>query len=221
MLLTETIKNSTDAIKNRRAMLESKQHAETYIKALSQLSKANASISKNLDCAVAMKEQGIVDKPLIDENTKQDLLNCVNDCGNAIAERVLALDTVRLLQSKGDAVSVQIKVIWKDAAKKYSEGTKGYLSMIGGLSDNPQKARTLAESIDKAVSEEPSIKSITSLIENIAEAKKITNTFALNANIETFLRKISSQQATVADLTPEIVSWLQEKHLTKKIRLKF
>ena len=30
MLLTETIKNSTSAIKKRRATIESKQHAETY-----------------------------------------------------------------------------------------------------------------------------------------------------------------------------------------------
>ncbi len=34
MLITETIKNSTSAIKQRRAAIESKQTAETYAKAL-------------------------------------------------------------------------------------------------------------------------------------------------------------------------------------------
>ena len=221
MLLTDTIKNSTSAIKTRRATLESKQHAETYAKALNHLSQVTTSISKTLDCAVSMKQYGIVDEPLMDDDTKQDLLSCVNDCGNAISERNLAPDTVRLLQSKGDAISVQIKVIWKDASKKYSDGTRGYLSMIGGLSDNPQKARVLADSIEKAVNGEPSIKAITSLIDDVAEAKKITDSFALNTAIETFLQRVSSQKATVADLTPEIMVWLKEKNLMNKLRLRF
>ena len=56
MLLTETIKNSTSAIKKRRATIESKQHAETYARALAQLSQSTGSIKDTLDCANAIKE---------------------------------------------------------------------------------------------------------------------------------------------------------------------
>lgn len=51
MLLTETIKNSTSAIKKRRATIESKQHAETYTRALAQLSQSTGSIKDTLDTA--------------------------------------------------------------------------------------------------------------------------------------------------------------------------
>ena len=61
MLLTETIKNSTSAIKKRRATIESKQHAETYARALAQLSQSTGSIKDTLDCANAIKESGIVE----------------------------------------------------------------------------------------------------------------------------------------------------------------
>ena len=44
MLLTETIKKSTSAIKKRRMAIESKQHAETYGKALAQLAQATEGI---------------------------------------------------------------------------------------------------------------------------------------------------------------------------------
>ena len=72
MLLTETIKNSTSAIKKRRATIESKQHAETYARALAQLSQSTGSIKDTLDCANAIKESGIVEAPVIDEATRSD-----------------------------------------------------------------------------------------------------------------------------------------------------
>jgi len=60
MLLTETIKNCTSAIKKRRVTIESKQHAETYAKALAQLAQATASIKETIDCATAMKDCNVV-----------------------------------------------------------------------------------------------------------------------------------------------------------------
>ena len=105
--------------------------------------------------------------------------------------------------------------------KKYSEGTKGYLSIIGGLSDDPKRARDLADAITKAVEGDPTIKVIESLVSNVHEAKQITDAFSLNPEIENFLKRVSAQQATVADLTPNVHNWLKEKHLTSKLKLRF
>ena len=221
MLLTDTIKNSTSAIKKRRATIESKQHAETYAKALVQLAQATENIKGTLDCATVMKESGIVSTPLMDETTRSDLLACINDCGNGVSEMKLTLEAVRLLKSKGDAVSTQVKIVWRDASLKYSDGSKGYLSMIGGLSSDPKRAKELADNITKTVASDPSIKAIKSLVADVAEAKKITDEFSLNPEIEDFLKKVSSQRATVFDLTPNILTWLKEKNLTGKLKIRF
>lgn len=221
MLLTDTIKNSTSAIKKRRATIESKQHAETYAKALVQLAQATENIKGTLDCATVMKESGIVSTPLMDETTRSDLLACINDCGNGVSEMKLTLEAVRLLKSKGDAVSTQVKIVWRDASLKYSDGSKGYLSMIGGLSSDPKRAKELADNITKTVASDPSIKAIKSLVADVAEAKKITDEFSLNPEIEDFLKKVSSQRATVFDLTPNVLTWLKEKNLTGKLKIRF
>lgn len=221
MLLTETIKISTSAIKKRRATIESKQHAETYAKALAQLARATDSIKETLDCAVVMKESGIVSTPLMDETTRSDLLVCINDCGNGVSEMKLTFEAVKLLKSKGDAVSAQVKIVWKDASQKYSQGSRGYLSMIGGLSNDPKRARELADSITKTVASDPSIKAIKSLVSDVKEAQQIADTFSLNPEIEAFLKKVSSQQATVVDLTPNILNWLKEKKLIGKLKIRF
>ena len=39
--------------------------------------------------------------------------------------------------------------------------------------------------------------------------------------IERFLKKVSAQQATVIDLTPNVLAWLKEKNLTGKLRVRF
>lgn len=221
MLLTETIKNSTSAIKKRRATLESKQHAETYTKALAQLALTIESIKGTLDCAAAIKDYGIVDTPLMDEATRSELLAYIDDCGNGVSEITLTTEAVRLLKSKGDTVAMQIKIIWKDAAGKYSEGTKGYLSMIGSLSADPRRSKELADNITKLVADDPSIGGVKSLVSDVAEAKQIVAAFSLNPEIERFLKKVSVQQATVVDLTPNVLAWLNEKNLASKLRVRF
>lgn len=221
MLLTDTIKNSTSAIKKRRATIESKQHAETYAKALTKLAQTTESIKATLDCATVMKESGIVDTPLMDETTRSDLLTCINDCGNGVSEMKLTLEAVRLLKSKGDAVATQIKIVWRDTSVKYSDSSKGYLSMIGGLSSNPKRAKELADNITKTVAGDPSIKAVKNLVADVAEAKEIIDKFSLNPEIEDFLKKVSLQRATVGDLTPNILAWLKDKNLTGKLKIHF
>lgn len=221
MLLTETIKNSTSAIKKRRATNESKQHADAYAKALAQLARATESINGTLACATAMKDNGIVDTPLMEETVRSELLACINDCGNGVNDITLTIEGVRLLESKGDAVAAQIKVVWKDAARKYSEGTKGYLSMISDLSDDPTHSKELADNIGKLISDDPTIRGIKNLVSDVAEAKKIVETFSLNPEIEKFLKKVSAKQATVVDLTSNVLAWLNEKNLASKLRIRF
>lgn len=163
----------------------------------------------------------VVEAPVIDEATRSDLLACINDCGNGISEMRLSMDAVRLLKSKGDAFATQIKIVWRDASAKYSDGSKGYLSMIGGLSSNPKRATELADNITKTVAGEPSIKAVKKLVADVSEAKKIADEFSLNPEIEVFLKKVSSLQATVADLTPDILTWLKGKNLTSKLKIRF
>ena len=221
MLLTETIKNCTSAINKRRAIIESKQHAETYAKALAQLSQSTKHIKNSIDCATAIKENGIVQTPLIDEDTRSELLACIDDCGNGVAEMSLTMETVRLLKAQGDSLVMHIKMKWQDGAREYSDGPKNYLSIIGSLTSNPKLAKDLADRIDRTVSGNPSIMAVNNLLSDVAEAKQITDQFSLKPEIEDFLKKVSSQQASVLDLTPDIIAWLKEKNLRQKLKIRF
>lgn len=224
MLLTETIQKSTAAIKLRRNATDNKAKAESYFKALTQLNLAAKSVEGTLKCAIEMKTQGIVAEPVITEEARAELLSCIDSCGNGVSpdsDEQLSLANVKLLQSKGDAITATIKVVWKDAASNYAKGATGYLSMIGTLTDNPKQARDLVDGINKTVEGDPSINAISKLVDDVAVAKKITENFSINPKIESFLKKVSSQKATVADLTPDVTAWLKEKKLMEKLKVRF
>lgn len=221
MLLTETIRNSTSAIQRRRTAQESKQSAEAYASALVQLNIASEKLKSTIKCASELKEKGVVSQPLILEQTRNDLIECTNSCGQGLFDGSLTGDMVAVLKTKGEAFYSQIQNVWKDAAKKYAEGTQGYLSMIGSLSSDPKKAYELLEKLQKLTDGNLSTSAIDSLVNNVAQAKEITDSFSLNENIEMFLKKVSTKQATVLDLTPEVQKWLSEKRLSGKLKINF
>lgn len=221
MLLTETIERSTSAIQLKRATQESHQSAENYVKALGQLAQTSEDLKIALSCAAEMKSKGLVDRPLLTQQMCDSLKDSINICGKGVYEGTLTIDMVKALNAQEESFAKQIQNDWKEASIQYSEGTKGYLSLIGGLSDDPKHAKELTDYIAKTVNGPLSIAAINRLLTDIAEAKRITGAFAINPNVETFLKKVSAQQATVSDLTPDILAWLGEKNLMFKLKVKF
>ncbi len=221
MRITETIRNSTSAIRNRRTARENKKSAEDYRKALERLEQAGNALKSVLDCAAALKTSGVVGEPLMPRQMRDELVEYADSCGRGLYEGTLTLDMVTAFRTKGEAAAGQMEIAWKDAAARYAEGTNGYLSMIGSLTDDPKHARELADNISKTVDGPLSVAAVKKLVSAVAEARKITDAFSLSPEIEAFLKKVSLQQATAADLTPDILKWLQEKKLTGKLKIRF
>lgn len=221
MLLTETITNSTSAIKKRKSMQANKKAAEDFANALGRLAHVSQAIKTTIDCAEEMQSSGIVKHPPMKQQVRDELLEFADSCGRGVFEGTLTMDMVVALRAKGDIAAEQMEVVWKDSATKYAEGTKGYLSMIGGLTDDPKHAKELAERITKTVDGALTTANVKKLVDDVAEAKQIADAFSLNPEIEAFLKKVSSSQATVVDLTPNILAWLKEKKLTSKLRIRF
>lgn len=224
MLITETIKKSTAAIKLRRNAAENKSKATSYLAALTKLDQTTKSIKKTLTCATEMKTHGIIEKPIMTDAVQKELLDCIDECGNGVSpdtEDQLTLEKVKLLQTKGDAIFSTMRIVWKDAAASYAKGPSGYLSMISGLTSDRKQANDILANINKLITGDPSSNAIVNLVSNVDAAKSITNEFSINPQIESFLKKVSSQQATIADLSPDVIAWLKEKRLMDKLKVRF
>lgn len=221
MMLTEIINNSTSAIQRRRIAQDRKQSAEAYTNALSKLNTTSNNLKATLECASTLEKEGIIQHSLMKSQTRDELLESINSCGQGLYDGSLTSEIVALLKTRSEAFWGQLQAAWKTEAAKYSDGVKGYLGLIGGLSEDPQKAKRLEGNIASIVQNNVSINAISQLVENVAQAKIIVESFALNPTIEIFLKKVSTHQATIADLDQNVMQWLKDKNLINKLKINF
>lgn len=220
-MLTDTISSCVSAIQNKKAAADRKKSLDEYQAALQKLNVTCVIIDNIQDCVSALKISGICTTAIFNDTTQSDILEAISSCGQGLAEGSLGNDSVSSLQSAAKAAATEINALWQNAASSYSEGTAGYLAMIAGLTDNPKEAKDLSEKILSTSTLNVSVKSINTLAEDVRKAKYITDNFSLKPNIESFLKKVSSGQASVDDLSPEVQEWLNAKGLKKKLKISF
>lgn len=221
MLLNETITNSINAINEKRAAQARKKSIEEFSAALATLNTICSQLETAITCMKELKKSGIISIPVMTSTIRDELLSSVDDCGSSIEDGSLSRDMVIVFKSHMTTAKVELNNAWEANASTYSDGPRGYLSMISGLTENPEDARELEYTICKITSGAISLKQIKDLVSSVAAANEIKSGFSLEPEIETFLKKVSSLQATVADLTPTIQKRLQEKGLMGKLKISF
>ena len=220
-MILESIKRSIRAIDQKRNAQESKLSLDAQTAALAQLDGAYRQAKSLLECCASIRQSGITAGSPLSPDTRRELLDSISHCGHAIADNELSKDTVSVLLSTVKAATNEVKQVWQSRATSYAEGPKGYLMLIAGLTTDPQGARMLAARISDACKEAPTVKNVQSLMADLSKAKEIISRFSIQPEIEAFLKKVSAQQATVYDLTPEILTWLNEQGLTGKLKVNF
>ena len=220
-MISESMKRSIAAIQHKRSAQERKLSIDTQTSALAQLDAVCRHARSLFECCTAIQQSGILSENLLTENTKQQLMDSISYCGNAVADHALSKDAVFALSSTVKAAENEVSQVWKAKATSYTEGAKGYLSLIAGLTVDPNGARMLASRISNICNESPTAKSVQTLLTDVSKAKEIIAHFSIEPEIEIFLKKVSTQQATVSDLTSEVLSWLKDQGLTGKLKVNF
>lgn len=220
-MLTNVIEQSITAIQNKKKAQESKQSVQAFSSALAYLSLIATQLIDTLDCMDAVLGTGISSIPILHAEMRNELLAYISDCGQGVHEGTLRRDTVKILETQVKAAKAELDSTWHVIAAAYSDGPRGYLSMLGGLTDTPQKAKELQTIIADSVNASPTKKSVKVFAEDVSKAKSMTSGFSLQPEIETFLKKVKEQNATIDDLSPEVLDWLKDKKLTRKLSIKF
>lgn len=220
-MLTNTIASCITAVQDKRAASERKKSLDEYEAALTKLNEGCSIMDTVQKCCDALAKHGIHGTAIFKESTQKDILDAIDTCGRDLAEGSLGNESVNTFLSAAKIAKAELNATWQKVAPAFSDGTAGYLSMIAGLADNPAVARELSTKIQKLSRESISEKNINELASKITLAKTTTSSFSLKPEIEAFLKKVSSGQATVADLSPVAQDWLTEKGLKQKLRICF
>ena len=220
-MLTNTIASCISAIQDKRYASDRKKSLDEYKAALLKLNEACSVMDSVQKCCDALVSQDIHSTAIFEESTKMVILDAIDTCGRGLAEGSLGSESVNTFIAAAKTANAELNATWQKAAPLFSDGTAGYLSMIAGLTNNPVAARELCTKIQTLSRASISAKNINELASCVNLAKGTTSSFSLKPEIEAFLKKVSSGQASIADLSPAVQDWLTEKGLKQKLRICF
>lgn len=220
-MITDSIQSCISAVNQKQDALRSKQSFEEYQKTLALLSVECQNLERSLDTIDSIEKNKISGSPLLDNGTKMELLEAIDDCGIALENGQLGKEGVQVFGSRTKQLQRDLTTKWKECATRYAESVTGYLGIVQGLTDRPKEVADLRDQIIKLASSDPTVIATKRLAADVAQANGIISQFSLKPEIEVFLKKVSSKTATVKDVTPEVLSWLENQKLVDKLRVSF
>ena len=210
------ILDSVNATNNRQA-------AESFQRQLASLSVSTTQLEQLLDLVMAMQAKGIVTH-IISAEIKESLQNAVDSCGEKTYDHSLDASTVSALKNAVELCKNSINALWKESADKTCAPLIESMTSLRGLFGDTKEVDYLLDYLKKVKSNTPSsVRTLDTYLINIDKAKKIVEDLRFDSDTEVkiFIEKVRAQKATVAHLTPHILEWLNQNHLTNKIKLRF
>ena len=220
-MITDSIQSCIFVIKQKQDVLRNKQSYEDYQKALASLSKECQSLGGSLDTLDSIEKYKISNSPLLNNGIKTELLNAIDQCGEALANGQLSKEAIQVFGSHTKQLQRELTASWKMYAGRYAEGVTGYLGIIQGFTDNPKEVDELRTRIGSLANGDPTPTAAKELSADVTQANAIISKFSLKPEIEAFLQKVAAKEATVADLNPTVISWLDSQNLLAKLKIAF
>ena len=220
-MILESLQSANSTILDSVQTTNNKQAAKNFKNQVILLSQCTLQLEQLLKLIKAMQSKKISAKVFTVE-IKDSLQNTVDICGQKTSDHTLDVSTVTALKSSIELCRKNVEISWKEAANDLSNDVENSLASLKGLLPNKQEAENLLDALEKAkISLPGSEKAIDAFLDNVKRGKGLIDGLHLDEEAEKFIVKVRTQQATVADLTPHIMDWLKENHLTGQIRVRF
>lgn len=220
-MILESLRSANSTILDSVQVTNNKQAAKIFKDQVIALSQCTSQLEQMLNLIKAMQSKMISSKVFTLE-IKDSLQNAVDTCGQKTSDHTLDVSAVTALRSSIELCRKNIEISWKEAASDLSNGVENTLTTLKGLLSNKQEAEVILDALGKAKVTLPgSSKAIDTFLDNVKRGKDLVDGLHLDEEAEKFIVKVRMQQATVADLTPHIMDWLKENHLTGQIKVRF
>lgn len=149
------------------------------------------------------------------EQIKELLLKTQEVIKSGFADKDLLTATQRIL----NIVLKKIKEEWEIHFKKITLATIKTLTVIKAIDED--KVTKCKANIDNAIQWKNEKSVLEELRKALDEAKKLIQSLNLDEKIVSFLTKMNSGKATVADLDEVVCKWFKDENLETRIKLVF
>lgn len=222
-MILEALRSANSVILDSVNAANNKQAAQNFKKQVETLSAYTSQLEHLLNLLMVLKKKNLA-AGVISADIRNALQDAVDRCGEKTYDHTLDIGTVTALKNAVELCRNSIHSAWKDIADKECGAVIEDLTSLRGLLDNKKEADEILEYLNNAKVNMPvSEKVLETFIIRVDKGKKIVDDlhFESDPEVKPFIDKVRLQKATVGDLSPHILDWLKDNHLTDKIKLRF
>lgn len=163
----------------------------------------------------------LIAKKYFDFSISDDLVKKITDTMNA-AKNIFSNSLVTKpdnFKKDVDYISQCLKNEWKNHFQVYNKDISKKLSILAQIAPDKANIRKIKQSLDNCSSWPLKEDMCNRYFESVKSAKNTLSKYKLDEEIETFLDKVISKNATLSDLTDNILNWIKSENLSDKIVL--
>lgn len=128
-------------------------------------------------------------------------------------------DPIAQVENAHKTVQQNIKKDWAKYYSSMTNSTKSTLQVISGI--DTEKVAKCLDGIAKGASWTTNIGDFKVMNQSLAEAKDLIDGLGLDQQIIAFLLKMKNGKATVMDLDENVLRWLRDESLDRRVKLSF
>lgn len=220
-MILESLRSANSTIIDSVRTTTDQQAVQQFKAQLGLLSQSTSQLEQLISIIKAIQTRKISTKVFTVE-IKKSLQDSVDACGQKTSEHTLDVGTVTAFKNAIELCRKNVEIEWKDASNSLTNGIENSLVSLKSLLPDEKEADDILEALSKAKTSIPSsTKSIDQFMEDIRKGKELIDGLHLDEEAESFIFKVRTQTATVADLTPHIMKWLKDNNLTGQIKVSF
>lgn len=131
--------------------------------------------------------------------------------------------TTQFVSSESKKLYAVMGQEWNDYYTKSTSNILGLIETVKGILPDENKATYATNKIKKAATWNTSVENFNYLKQGIQEANQILTEIDLDENspILAFLKLVSEGNATILDLTDDILAWIKKENLAEKLFINF
>lgn len=214
MTITELLDTKTTAVRKYRQKKTERDNC-TQQRDADEKFRRTACSARELGDAVRTAKESLGFCP--SERTNEALTALADALDNVIQEGLADRTAVTAAGQKYTAAFSLVKKDWDGSYSEIVRPTEGTLRAIEAIAR--ERARPLLDGIRDAQAWQGKESQVKALIDCIDATQELVGKLGLNRAVENFLRKASSGDAALDDLTDEVMLWLRKTSLEGNVRL--
>ena len=155
----------------------------------------------------------------LSETVLDDINTMLLDQKVAVQSGYADKEMVSKVENELKVVLISIRKEWSKQYVNLTSATVSTLKVIAGV--DTEKVSYCLDGIAKGENWTTDINEFQTMNKSMADANTLISGLGLDEQIISFLQKMNSGKATIADLDDEVMNWLRTEELDKKVKLSF